>query len=74
MSEFVEIQRTDGAIDFVNLDQVARVEALAITNEEWVVKVILANGTEVIDIRAKSKDEAATRVDVILGRTAPPAS
>ena len=72
MSDFVEIQHADGSIDFVNLDQVARVEAVGITNEDWVVKVLLANGTEVVDIRAKSKDEAAKRVDTILGRTAPP--
>lgn len=73
MSDFVEIQHDDGGLDFVNREFVARVEALSVPGGEWLVKVLMSSGTEVLDIRAPSREAAAARVDALLGRTTPTA-
>ena len=71
MSDFVEIKRADGNIDYVNRDLIGRVEAEAVPNSQWVVKVYMSYGTEVVDLRAASREEVEARVAELIGR--PPA-
>ena len=73
MSDFVEIQHDDGTIDFVNRSFIARVEAMAVPGGEWVVKVVMSSGVEVIDLRTESRDAAVARIDALLDRTPPAA-
>jgi hypothetical protein len=71
MSDFVEIKRVDGNLDYVNREFVGRVEAEAVPHSQWVVKVFMSYGTEVIDLRAATREEAEARVAELIGR--PPA-
>jgi hypothetical protein len=68
MSDFVQIKRADGNIDFVNRDLVARVEAEEVTPGNWLVKVLMSYGSEVLDLRTQSKDEAVARVTDLVGK------
>lgn len=67
MIHFVQLQTEDpGDLDWVNLHQVVRVHAESVTNESWVVKVLLTTGTEIIDSRHTSRIDAENRVIEIL--------
>jgi hypothetical protein len=67
MISFVQLQTDDTAdFDWVNLRNVARVHAEGVTNESWVVKVLLTTGTEIIDSRHTTKEDAQNRVIEIL--------
>ncbi len=67
MIHFVQLQTEDpGDLDWVNLHQVVRVHAESVTNESWVVKVLLTTGTEIIDSRHTSRTDAENRVIEIL--------
>jgi hypothetical protein len=67
MGNFVSIREQEGQIDFVNRDMVTRVLAEQISVQDWVVKVVLVGGLEIIDSRSKNGDEAAARVAEITG-------
>lgn len=67
MTSFVQLQTDDpGDLDWVNLHHVARVHAERVTDDSWVVKVLLTTGTEIIDSRHTSKLDAENRLIEIL--------
>lgn len=67
MMSFVQLQTEDpGDLDWVNLHHVVRVHAESVTAENWVVKVLLTTGAEIIDSRHATKLDAENRVIEIL--------
>jgi hypothetical protein len=62
MSNFVQIQGSGDSTDYVNRNEVVRVHAVGISEDDWVVNVLLSTGTEVVDSRHGSKAEAVARV------------
>lgn len=67
MNDFSQLQPSDESqIDWVNLANVARVHAEAVAADNWVVKVLLTTGTEIVDSRHADKAGAQDRVIAIL--------
>lgn len=67
MNHFVELKPGDDRDrDWVNLSHVARVLAEAVADDNWVVKVQLSTGVEIIDSRQLSKEAAEERIVAIL--------
>lgn len=63
MSNFVKVQVDhESDVDFFNRDHIVRVSAEATSSEEWVVKVLVTTGLEVVDSRHTSRASAAARV------------
>jgi hypothetical protein len=62
MSNFVQIQGAGDGTDYVNRNEVVRVHAEGVSDEDWVVKVLLSTGTEVVDSRHGTKAGAVARV------------
>jgi hypothetical protein len=71
MTDFVEMHRADGQPDWVNREHIARIQAVEVTEDNWVVKVTLANGMEVVDGHtAGPRADADARLAAILGTSA----
>ena len=67
MSNFVQVQlghETD--VEYFNRNHIVRVSSEAISAENWVVKVLVSTGLEVVDSRHTTKDGASARVAQLL--------
>lgn len=56
----VQVERTD--LDHLNRNHIVRVQADEVAADDWVVKVLLSTGLEIVDSRHPTRDAAATRV------------
>jgi hypothetical protein len=59
---FVHIGQADDAIDYVNVDHVARVLVDSPGPDQFVVLVVLSNGERLVDSRHQSREAARVRV------------
>ena len=68
MTDFVEMKRADGQPDWINREHIARVQAVEVSEDNWVVKIHLSDGTEVVDGHTVGpKADADARLAYILG-------
>lgn len=67
MSNFVQVQLDHQSdVDYFNRDHIVRVQAESLATDNWVVKVLVVTGLEVVDSRHADKSAAAARVAQLL--------
>lgn len=62
MGNFVQVQVDRTELDHLNRNHIVRVQAVEVAADDWVVKVLLSTGIEIVDSRHPTKDAAAARL------------